>query len=234
MIAEPAADTPPLMTAEERIESVWPFLKAYVAGFVRDLSRHDRAGFDLNDYLQEIWIELREKDPKYDPNKSKYITFARLIARNRMVLLRDRRQTVSGPKDARSTYLRYAAERDAGTISVAKRRTLEAIERTLGQCSIADLVGSFEAADDGDHPIQIVIVREEADDRRRTVVAAIASLPPTEARVLGAIYGLWGREPRSAAEIAADLGITRGEVDNVRWRALNRIRRAINSPFSPN
>lgn len=82
-------------SVDDRIASVWHFVVGRVASFVETLKPRERASFDAEDLMIELYIKLREKDPKWASGRGRYITFAGTVVSNELSSLRDKARTVA-------------------------------------------------------------------------------------------------------------------------------------------
>jgi RNA polymerase sigma factor (sigma-70 family) len=89
----PLYQTPaaPSSAAERRIVSVLPLITKLANRWLRDQHPRQRAQYDLEDIIQELWAELLAVDPSYDPSKSAYTTWVMLIVPQRLARLGQRR-----------------------------------------------------------------------------------------------------------------------------------------------
>ncbi|MFZ5625558.1 MAG: sigma factor-like helix-turn-helix DNA-binding protein [Gemmatimonadota bacterium] len=74
---------------------------------------------------------------------------------------------------------------------------------------------------------------EEPDFEReltRAIQQLLSTLEDDEAQVLGLFYGLTGKSPMSAPEIAEAMGITAAEVRAIKERAMQRLDRLGEQP----
>ena len=67
----------------------------------------------------------------------------------------------------------------------------------------------------------------DRDTLGRQVREAVAALPPREARIVTACYGLDGTEPLTLAQVAQLEGLSRARVQQLRVRAEERLRQAL-------
>jgi DNA-directed RNA polymerase specialized sigma24 family protein len=72
-----------------RINSVLPMLTGMARRWLRHRPARQRTLFDVEDLLQELWAELITKDRKYDTARSRYTTFSRMVAWQRLAELAD-------------------------------------------------------------------------------------------------------------------------------------------------
>jgi DNA-directed RNA polymerase specialized sigma24 family protein len=79
-----------------RINGVLPMLTGMTRRWLRHLPARHRDQFDAEDVLQELWAALIAKDHHYDPARSKYTTFSRIVAWQRLAELAD--QLNRGPR----------------------------------------------------------------------------------------------------------------------------------------
>lgn len=205
-------DREPFADFEERIESIWPFLVRKVAEFLKKLSDADRAALDMDDILSEVWLRLRAKDDRWEPARGRYITFAWAVAGRRMAELRDKSRVVSSPLNCVATICKYQSEEG---LSPKRRATLAAMLATRG--SYAGL------AHDSEIPDARHAVADRSEALRAAVVAALSSLSPYEAALVGQTRGLF-RPSVSLPRVARRLKIGREEAERILAEADAKLR----------
>jgi RNA polymerase primary sigma factor len=97
--------------------------------------------------------------------------------------------------------------------------SITSLDRPLGEDSTAAL-GDLLVDEDAVDPFAVAAQRA----RRTRVLRALAEMGELDRGVLAARYGLDGAEPRSLAETAAAVGVTRERVRQIEARALARLR----------
>ena len=88
--------------AVRAFSAIQSFIIKKAMRWVKSLSDHERAQYDLDDALQEIWLKLHATYHLYDPTKSKLITWAGYVVDHELLRLYGKTRLV-GPK-------RYRAE----------------------------------------------------------------------------------------------------------------------------
>lgn len=203
----------------DRIRSVWPFLVQRVIAFEETLRPRERANFDAEDTLTEVWIELARKDSKWDPARGKYITFAGKLLRNRLDAIRDESRTVQSPPNSGCRLREYRRAEAEGTLTGRQAKTAVALKRSRGMPEpIDDHDEQYGEADDA------IEVAERRSLSRSAVIDALRTLRPIEAAVIGRAYGLWGQPRQSIEEIATATKRTPEAIRRTKSRAQARIR----------
>lgn len=209
-------------TREERIRSVWPFICRRVLEFCKTLKPRERACLDPEDALAEIWIELAQKDGKWEPERGKYITFVGTLVEHRLFALRDEVRTVRSPRNSSCRLKEYQAEQDAGLLSEKRAKTADDIRRSLGE---------FEPilqndVDNGGDPSAEAEAEERKSLARKALIRALRSpgISPYEAALIGKSAGLWGQPAKTIAEISRESGECPDRLKRDRSRAFAKIR----------
>lgn len=206
---------------EARIKSVWPFLVRQVLRFSETLRPRDRANYDPEDVLGELWVTLVEKDEKWEPTRGRYLTFAGRVVANELHAIRDRSHTVHSPKNTGCRIKQYEAEADEGGMSERRRKTYADILRVLGeQEAIADDPMSMSAPDTAD----VVERRERQGIARQAVKLAVDVLTPCESKTLGQAFGLFGQVEIPIEQIAEESGRRLDRVKKTKARAQAKLR----------
>lgn len=178
--------------------------------FYRRLNDSERASYDLEDLLLEVWIALRERDDKYDSSRANYLTFARPIIRNCLSDLREKAHTVVTPNKW-SDLIREAQEHPE-RLSERRLATAEAVRRTM-----RSTVEAKEEHRIDDEDITDVLSEEETRSRAaELLVGLVCEISNTEALVAGALFGLWGQDKLPLALAARECGMTVHAVKRIR------------------
>jgi hypothetical protein len=163
---------------ELRLRAIWQFLAKQVLTFADRCSDRDLANWSVDDMLQEAAAELQTKDPKWDPARGRYITFAGTVLTHMLSSVREKQPTVHRPRNAASkvrdlSLCEATAERDR-TLATLTRRVCgaEALERD------ADALAAFDH--DG---------REAAVATRRAATAVLRRLTPRQSLELARSAG---------------------------------------------
>jgi hypothetical protein len=220
----------PAATPEERIASVWPFLVSQVMAFQQTLKPRQRVNYDPEDTLAELWIELREKDDKWEPARGKYITFVGTIVEHKLYALRDQAHTVHSPRNSTCRLKQYQREEAAGTLTDRRAKTAADIRRVVGEFEPVGEEDSQER-ERPDHQAaeneRLALAREIACEALMSVDTAI------EARIIGLSFGLMGKDPKDPEQIAAETGYSLDQVRRIRSRALSKARAALKDAELP-
>lgn len=194
---------------EDRIASVWPFMIRKSASFVESLRDRQRSNYDLEDVLTEIYVELRTKDPRFNPEVATYITFSAYLVDHLFVALRDNSRTVHSPKNSGSRLNDYESSRVSGELTGKKAVTAQKIRRTRGDFGGVEDQAGVECRYKPDQEVEDAETRRTA---RNAVVSGLASLTPYEAAVTGGLAGLWGQPTMTVDELVDAHGGCRDDV----------------------
>ena len=217
-------------TPEARIKSIWPFIVRRVIRFQESLKPRERANFDHEDTLAELWVALAEKDSEWTPERGKYITYAGVIIDRELCSIRDKARTVHSPRNSSCRLKEYRAEEQGGSITPRRAKTANDIRRTT------ESVQAFSFTMDrpkGSDPVSMLSDGEATAEMLAALKLAIRVLPAFEANVIGRSAGLWGREPQSVYQIAWETGRDQTEVRQAKARAFNLIRLHLSSIRHP-
>ena len=224
-------------TPEARIRSIWPFIVRRVIKFQESLKHRERANFDHEDTLTELWVALAEKDSEWSPDRGKYITFAGVIIDCELCAIRDKARTVHSPRNSSCRLKKYRAEEQSGTISGRRLKTANDIRRTSDGIGPISPGHSREATSIGviHHDPAVVLAGREATEETIDAlkVAIKATLTPFEASVLGRLAGLWGRTPQTVWQMAWETGHDQGDIRRAKSRAFAKVRRHLLSIRHP-
>lgn len=217
------ADDQGQATFEQRYKSIIPFLIKKSNEFIkRRMSIRQEANYDLEDVMLEVWIELKEKDSKWTPDRGKYTTFAGTLAKHLFSAMDDCSRTVHSPRNSGSRLTGYESDRESGVLTSKKSTTSNRILRSRGEITDildAEVIGRLDPSADA----------EQAERRRimlDAVVRGIKILSPYEAAVAGNLYGLWGKPPLTVDETADVLDLMPSQV-RMHGRSLKNKIRAI-------
>lgn len=233
---------------DERFASIVPWLKKYIAATAGRWAKRQVANYSPEDVFHECYIELRVKNHLFDPTRSNYLGFARRLVVLLLPRLRDRSLTVELPRDSSFAERQYRKAVDAGEeVSAKRRETFERIQGARVQFYLSPVAVVAGDGDDefvprdrparrlgGDIPVDATLglpedrqPPEPDPQARRQLAAAIGHLSPIEARMVGSLYGLWGRPRLTNDELAGELGVSINQVRSVRRRALEKIKRRL-------
>ena len=200
-----------------RIMSVWKSITWQAKRFYCRTPKMHRTILGVDDYLQEIYCELRDVDSKWDKSRSSYATFCGTVVGHLLPRIANRALPVQVGINYRHTlkkkleYLRdfvpasetdYAKYRNAmalvAAMEFADRSTREVESSTLYACDSRSLDESIDET-------------SRIESLFDAIGEAIAYLTPTQAFIVSQTYGLYGSETLRPKEIAISLGRT------VRW-----------------
>lgn len=228
-------------TVERRIESVWLFLVRKTLQFVATLRGQEVANCDPEDILVELYIELQQKDGKWEPDRGRYITFVGRLVQRHLSDLRDKSRTVKSPRNSSSRMGDYQRELDAGTITAERLQTYRDIQRSTASYTLlssrerGDGVSAMPelAAPAGQGDDEAIESRENGRISADAVTWGIMSLTPFEARVLGMSGGLWNQPSLTVGEIAEKTGRKREAVKKAKERAFAKVRQRLTDMGHP-
>lgn len=210
----------PTATADERIESVWPFLVKLAIGFHLRMKPGDKVNFDIEDVLSELYIKLKRSDDSWSPERGLYITFAASLSRRVMSSIRDRAHTVHSPRNSTCRLKRYKKQQSEGDLKPKKERTLADMVRVVeGARPITD--ASFCVAADIPEPL---LQDEISEERKEGIAVALRQLDPAECLIVRALSGLWEGEALSVKDLAAKLNYSDPEIRRVYGEATDKMR----------
>ena len=179
-------------------------LVAYVA------REFQHQGLSHDDLISEGNIGLMKAARHYDATRGlRFASYAAAHIRRAIKRAIEREQAESG----RQQLSKMTAQQAAKT-------NLRSLDAPLGNQSQVTLlqVLTDDAATPADGRTYSATQQEHAE-------RALASLQGREAQVVAAYYGI-GQEPLTMAEIAADMGLKRERVRQIRDRAVRRMRKA--------
>lgn len=216
------------VTPDRRIESVWLFLIRKTLRFVDSLYGTESANCDVEDVLVELYIELKKKDAKWEPERGRYITFAAKIAQRHLSSLRDKLRTVQSPRNSLSRLQRYEREISEGTITDERRETYRFIKSAyLPYGDSADLSQAIKLNHRSGQDVETetdVFNRESGRLANDAVTWGLMALTTFESRVLGMCNGLYGQPSLTVTEIAERTGKSRDEVKKARDEAVRKVK----------
>ena len=193
-----------------RIAKVMPLLVRHANSFRESLKPRERGQFALDDVIQELWIELIDKDKYFDPSRSKYITYANMVAWQKLAEIRNRWHVVPGPRDT-AAQLRSSDDEPK----------TEAIRQTTREHSSLDEQG----IDVSSHDCDQLEDRESSANAKLMIKDAMKKIGnPLHAAVLCLSYGLNGSSPKTVTEIAASLKKTTAQIVLARKEAIREAR----------
>jgi hypothetical protein len=218
-------------TPEERIQSVWPAITRQVNQFVASLHQRELACFDPDDILLECWIELRQKDAKWVPEKGAYLSFSCKLVHHLFVRIRERARTVESPRNASCKLAESRTDEISGRLSRTRTKGMHDIDRTIsGTIHIG--IDIPDEPDERDPP-SFWINKEESAVSSEGIRQVIEQLGPRKAMVLGRLFGLWGQPQCSVSELATELGKTTEQIRKLRNSAYRMARSYLESEFHP-
>lgn len=122
-------------TREERIHSVWRMMVHETRRFLSKSKYRNRANFDAEDILSELWIALAERDHWWSPERGAYTTFASTIIHHALIVIADRSPTVQCPRNSTSRIKNAQDRCKNGTLSPKRAVTLQALLRVNSHIS---------------------------------------------------------------------------------------------------
>lgn len=218
---------------EARIRSIWPFLVGRAQSFQSTLKPRERVNTDIEDTISALYIALVEKDKDWEPARGKYITFAGVVIEREFCSIRDKARTVHSPRNSSGRLKEYKEEEADGTISPRRMKTFHDIRRTaegmsgIGSGTNNDQESGFEHVPSVDiTPDKIAAENETLASYRQAVLSVTANvLNPTEARVIGLLWGLWGKDVETVFRVSWITGMSQEDVQRTKVRACSKIRR---------
>jgi RNA polymerase sigma factor (sigma-70 family) len=181
-----------------RIASIGRFLVREALRFYRQLSPEGKVTFDPEDLLLEMWIELSERDRKYDSSKSSYLCFAQTIIRNRMAELFERSRCVKLQANTAGTFKAAAAG-----IEVAR----ENLENLLRAARDHEEINGLYVDETELDPLELMIRKEEAEESNEVIGKFLQKLDLHECLALGCNLGMYGEEKTALKFKAAEYGL---------------------------
>lgn len=178
-------------------------LVAYVA---RDFQHQ---GLSHDDLVSEGNIGLMKAARHYDATRGRFASYAAAHIRRAIKRAIEREQAESGGQ-----------QQSKMTAQQAAKTNLRSLDAPLGNQPQVTLLQVL--ADDAATPAD---GRTYSATQQEHAERALASLQGREAQVVAAYYGI-GQEPLTMAEIAADMGLKRERVRQIRDRAVRRMRKA--------
>lgn len=212
-------------TAAERISSIWGFVVRKALAFDRTLKPNERANFDLDDLLAELYVALAERDHLWTPERGKYITFAGAIIDHALYAIRDKARTVESPRNSSCRLKEYQKEEDAGTITPRRLKTANDIRRSGDRTTEVNEDKADFGFSTKEEPAAILIRRHDADDATEGLLLAIQQLPHDQAEALIRFHGVFGAERESARDVALFLGRDEQAARNLLGTARRAVKR---------
>lgn len=230
------ADEAITATTDQRIASVWRFLVRKAIQFCGKLQWPEAANCDVEDVLMELYIELRNKDHKWEPSRGRYITFAGSLASRFFSSFRDSMRTVEAPRNSASRMKEYERDIETGKITDNRLETYGHIQRATFN------YGSMDANGNAGGPLRTggpsdkdteVELREQQRLVNDAVTWGIMALTPFQSQVLGMSNGLWGKEAMTTGQIAERTGKTRDQVKEAKDVAFRKVKERLLSMGHP-
>lgn len=205
-------------TPNERIRSVWPYICSKAREFTATLTPRERANFDEEDVITEIWVYIRERDHKWTKERGQYISFVVPLVHNCLYGLREVTRTIESATNTCSRLKSFDKEAKKGELSDSKRKTMESMQRSVaGPEKLTDIVIK------NDSPDSEIIAEEEHREIVLAVVDIVRHISYEEASIIGPHLGLWGQSQRSFGEIACKLGKSCSSVKKTYIMAIERL-----------
>ena len=205
-------------TPNERITSVWPYICNKASEFTATLTPRERANFDVEDVITEIWLYIRERDHKWTPERGQYISFVGPLVHNCLYGLREVTRTIESATNTCSRLKKFDQESEKGELSESKRKTMEAMQRSVsGPDKLTDTIVK------NDSPDSEIIAEEEHREIVLAVVDLVRHVSYEEASIIGPYLGLWGQKKLKFGQIACKLGTTSTRVKEIYTEVILRL-----------
>lgn len=206
---------------EERLASIWPYLKGQARRFESILKPHERQVTSHEDILSEFVLKLKKEDHKYNPELGTYKEWSSEIVKHEFSKLRDNSRIVKCPNSSARSRQYRELEETVGLTTVTKK-TAKDIERT-GEPPIAiELVDQIDNCNID--PLELLVAGEERQETVFLVKTIFAMLSPKEAFVMSRLYGLLGQKQKSSWRIANELGKSEQEIIQLKNSAMDKLR----------
>lgn len=207
-------------------------------------ARYQNRGLAFGDLIQEGNIGLFRAVDRYDPERGfRFSTYATWWIRQAITrALAERSRTIRLPvhlNDLLSQVSRITAqlqqelEREPTTAEIARALDVDTarIEEILAR-SVEPASIEAEITDEGASLADVIAdteglsieERAELDELREMVGSALESLEPRERAIIAMRFGLDQTPPRTLAEIARTLGMSKERVRQIEERALSKLR----------
>lgn len=207
-------------------------------------ARYQNRGLAFGDLIQEGNIGLFRAVDRYDPERGfRFSTYATWWIRQAITrALAERSRTIRLPvhlNDLLSQVSRITAqlqqelEREPTTAEIARALDVDTarIEEILAR-SVEPASIEAEITDEGASLADVIAdteglsieERAELDELREMVGSALESLEPRERAIIAMRFGLDQTPPRTLAEIARTLGMSKERIRQIEERALRKLR----------
>lgn len=206
---------------EERLASIWPFLKSQARRFEKTLKPHERQVTSHEDILSEFVLKLKREDHKYSPERGRYQSWAGEIVKHEFSKLRDNSRIVKcNNSSARSR--QYKELEETVGLTLATKRTAKDIERTGEPPIPIELIDKID--DCNIDPLELLTLGETKNEMVLIIKTLFVQLQPRESYVMSRLYGLLGQKQKSAWQIANELGKSEHEIIQLRNSAMDKMR----------
>jgi RNA polymerase sigma factor (sigma-70 family) len=207
------------LTRDERIASVGPMIVSVAKKFWDSLMPREKASHSPEDIAAELWIEIAEKDEKWNPDSGAYTTFAMMLMEHKVEDIRSKCRVVHSPRNA-------VARIKSSDGSPKSERTARKILASMKESVGIDAAGINPVADD---EAEAAARAERMANKLDLAKRHVAKLPDPLARtVLSMYYGL-GRDAMKQRAIAEALGRTDAEIRAARKRGERLLKQAVAS-----
>lgn len=212
------------LTADDRIKSAWPFLASRVKSFYKTMKPRERSNYDPEDLMAELYIVLRHRDSKWDPERGTYLTFAATIAERHLLAVRDKALTVHAPRNSASRKRNYEEEQVGSGITEKREHTLSRIKQVLNSQEAIDPAAEIEGDSLNPHYAEAMAIIKEFIKSSNEVVHAMSGI---ECAVIMRSFGLFGTEAQTIPEMAESLQECPEKLKRVKANAIVKIKREV-------
>lgn len=207
----------------DRLESAWAILVQIGLRAWMAYSEREKACVSIEDAMQAAVVELLARDRAFDPDRGRYVTFAKTVVRQAIAEQRRKARAVTAPASPYATLRTYGSLRAAGKLSPGRERTLERVRHVLeDQGSIP---AHYSPVSPADAVVEPITRAEQGQADRRAVIALLSELAPIEAHILARRQGLFGQDGRTDDRSIAR-GVPGGTARSVAARAQSALAKA--------
>ncbi len=211
----------------QRVGAIWKFLVKKIMQFQGTMVPRERAAFDPEDTLQTLYLELRDRDAKWDPERGRYITFASEVIAHEFTRIREHSRTVKAPRNAYARLSEYEISSANGTLSARS---------AIVAGKVRSVVSAQESWTESDASNLTTEESEEESSKserralaRAAVLQSMGVLTALESVILGHRYGLWGKAERTDRQIASATGNTVADIRAAARSAEGKLKERLSS-----